>query len=182
MRKIAILLLFMPIGIMAQKYSEVKEVPGKNADQLYSSALEWFAITFKSANDVIQLMDPVQKRIVGKGYKEVHNIVRNQDVVLNMYFTLNVQFKDGRYKYELNSTDIRTAVGDNVYTYEFLQIMATEDGLREYYTNNNLNFVSEKKFKENLESNIRMLSAVETELTSVIESLHKSLLAETDNW
>jgi hypothetical protein len=172
----------MPLCLMAQKYSEVKEVPGKSADQLYSSALEWFAITFKSANDVIQLTDPVQKRIVGKGYKEVHTFVKNLDVVLNMYFTLNVQFKDSRYKYELNSTDIRPAVGNNVYTYEHLQIMATEEGLQDFYRNNNINFVSDKKFKENLESNKRMLSAVEIELSAVIESLHNALISETENW
>ena len=58
MKKLALLLfLFFPFYANSQSYSKVIEVPGKTADHLYSSAREWFALTFKSANNVLQMDD-----------------------------------------------------------------------------------------------------------------------------
>ena len=93
MKKLLLFILLLPVFSFAQQYSEVVEVPGKTADQLYSSAREWFAITFKSAKDVIQMEDPTNKKIIGKGLKKINYIVRGIPVVMDMFFTLNVQFK-----------------------------------------------------------------------------------------
>ena len=182
--KTILLFVLIPFFIDAQNYEGVKQVEGKNADELYSKAMEWFAVNFKSANDVIQLSDPVNRRIVGKGFKNVNHQIKSQVVVINMFFTLNVQFRDARYRYEISSSEIKPAVGDIVYTYEFLKEVATEDGLREYYKSMNIkkSMVSEKQFYQNLESNQSFVLAVESELDNIIKSLHEALISKIDEW
>lgn len=60
---------------------------------LYAKAREWFANSFKSAKDVIQMDDKVAGIIVGKG-----NFSERKSGGI-IHFTLKVQVKDGRYKY-----------------------------------------------------------------------------------
>ena len=55
MKKLIAVLLFLPLCSFAQQYSEVIEISNKTSDQLYSTAKEWFALTFKSSNDVCLL-------------------------------------------------------------------------------------------------------------------------------
>ena len=61
-------------------------------EQLYSNALSFFAINFKSANHVIQMADPVSGHVIGKG------IVDGRDVIISL------QCKGGRYKYDVTIT------------------------------------------------------------------------------
>lgn len=78
--KIIFLILFFvsPITLMAQdvvfpvdsatkkiNYSEVISVNGKKS-ALFAKALDWFALTFKSSNDVIQIKDLDSGKIIGK--------------------------------------------------------------------------------------------------------------------
>jgi hypothetical protein len=60
---------------------------------LYTKAKEWFANSFKSAKDVIQMDDKVAGIIVGKG-----NFSESKTCGI-VNFTMKVQVKDGRYKY-----------------------------------------------------------------------------------
>jgi len=60
--------------------------------ELYSNALSFFAINFKSANTVIQMADPISGQVIGKG------IVNGRDV------TISIFCKDGRYKYDISIT------------------------------------------------------------------------------
>lgn len=62
-------------------------------NELYSKTKEWFAKSFKSANDVIQMDDKEAGIIIGKG----NFSDRKSCGIIN--FTLKVQVKDGRYKY-----------------------------------------------------------------------------------
>jgi len=72
-----------------------------NKQDLFLRAKEWFAKTFNSANNVIQMQDKKEGILIGKGSFEVFITslgMKNGGNYFN--FTLSVYFKDGRYKYE----------------------------------------------------------------------------------
>lgn len=82
-------------------FTEVVTVDDSTAtkDQLYSRAREWFARTFKSSQNVLQMDDKELGKLIGKG---------NFSIIPGLYltdsrvdFTLSIYLKDGRYKYEL---------------------------------------------------------------------------------
>jgi hypothetical protein len=50
-----------------QSLERIKEFPGLSKTDLYTRSLDWVARSFKSANDVIQLKDPENGRIIGQG-------------------------------------------------------------------------------------------------------------------
>lgn len=88
-------LIVIATSSFSQQYSKVIEVPNKTSKELYSSAREWFAKTFVSANDVLQMDDLETGKLIGKG------IFLLIDWTVN--FNLEVIVKDGRYKYDLSN-------------------------------------------------------------------------------
>ena len=75
------------------EYQEVIEVSG-NADQLYARALNWITLNYKSAQDVIQLNDPENHKIIVKGYFSTTNFT--QPVFIR--HTLTIETREGRYR------------------------------------------------------------------------------------
>ncbi|MGN6639814.1 MAG: DUF4468 domain-containing protein [Mucilaginibacter sp.] len=69
-----------------------------NKDQLYDRALNWFAITFKSANDVIQIKDKENGKIVGDWY--IQPVEPELGYVSS---NISVWVKDGKYKFEITN-------------------------------------------------------------------------------
>jgi len=109
MKKLLLILLFAPLISMAQQYTEVVDVPGKTANQLYVSAKEWIALTFKSANNVIQMDDPTNGKIIGKGSTTVSEayvmpgLVRIPcKLIFDVDFTVSIAQKDNKYKVEIS--------------------------------------------------------------------------------
>ena len=69
-------------------------------DKIFDKVHEWFALRFVSANDVIQLNDKENGKMIGKGNfkvspKNVYGVVSEMGRV---DFTLTVLCKDGKYK------------------------------------------------------------------------------------
>lgn len=107
MKKILLVSLLLPLLATAQvkfpidstthkiNYSAVVNAPGTK-EVLFGRALDWFALTFKSSNDVIQLKDKETGKIVGKW-----NIRPFDD--RSGYVTCNiiVLLKDNKYKYSI---------------------------------------------------------------------------------
>jgi hypothetical protein len=95
----------LPIDSVTGKitYMEIVGVDSSlKTNELFNNAREWFAKTYISSNEVIQLEDKEQGVIIGKGiipvyYKYMGN--NTQDGYMN--YTISVYLKDGRYKYEL---------------------------------------------------------------------------------
>lgn len=73
-------------------FSEIVPVDGASKDDLYARTKIWFADTFKSSNDVIQLDDKDNGVIIGRG-----KIVEKEK---KWDFTVKVQVKDQRFKVE----------------------------------------------------------------------------------
>lgn len=94
-----------PIDSITNKitYSEVVYVDStSNKQDLFLRAREWFAKTFNSANDVIQMQDKEDGILIGKGSIEVFLKSLGMTSGGNYFnFTISMYFKYGRYKYEI---------------------------------------------------------------------------------
>ena len=64
-------------------------------DQLFSKAKEWIALNYKSANDVIQLVDKETSKIILKGNFSTSLFLKQGWIG----HTLVLDFKDGKFRY-----------------------------------------------------------------------------------
>lgn len=185
MKKLLILLLFYPLLITAQQYTDVVDIPGKSSEKLYKGANEWFALTFNSANDVIQLNDPAEKKIIGKGMKQVVYLIKNTPVSLDVFFTLLVQFKDERYKYDLQTNDIRT-LGNKTYTFETFKELTTVEGQTQYLKSIGAvpGLIGKRQMQLSADANKMALAEIDLQMHKIIEDLTLSLQKKDtlDNW
>jgi hypothetical protein len=110
MKKILFIIVFFPFITFAQEYTEVVEVPGKTAGQLYSAAREWFAKSFISENNPLLMDDLISGKIIAKGSIQISDSTKSVDWYPN--FTIIVSFKDGRYKTEITDISITTGVSE----------------------------------------------------------------------
>lgn len=80
-------------------YEGVVEIPGKSKDELYKNAKLWFVNYFNNANFVIQLDDPQEGKIVGKGaFRLYFKSLMTFQCLNNL--TIQIDCKDGKYRYK----------------------------------------------------------------------------------
>ncbi len=91
------------------EYQDVIQVD-KTSDEIYSNLKSWIATTFNSANDVIQLDDVTNKKIIIKG---ISTFAYKRMVTINgkVFFTLTLEAKDNRFRYTIIFTNVE--VGTN---------------------------------------------------------------------
>lgn len=165
MKKVLVaFMLVCSVSAFAKEYTEVVQVPDKNTDQLYSLAREWFAETFKSAQDVLQMDDPVAGKLIGKGMGDVNVKSGMVPVTLDYEFQVKVFVKDGRYKYLIEKIAI---VSDGVRSSieEFEQA-------REKFKN--------KKKKVAYFSSI--IDSIDDDMKKLIISLNSKMKGIEDDW
>jgi hypothetical protein len=83
--------------------SEVIEVPGASADELFNRAYEWFASTYNNANEVLQIKDRDSYTLIGKAlFSYEAPMLYGSDMVRGtISYTIEVKTKQGRYRYEI---------------------------------------------------------------------------------
>ena len=94
------LLGVLPIKDGKVTYTEVVEVKGSSKEELNQRAKSWFAKTFKSSQDVIQ-MDEISQ-LIGKGFYTIRaggSGLGGYD--MEIWITITLQFKDGRYRFTI---------------------------------------------------------------------------------
>lgn len=84
-------------------YTGIVQVDSAKKDELFNRAKAWFVTQYKSANDVIQMEDKEAGILMGKGlFVELYNFgFLVGPVSVNVYHTVKVYVKDGKYKYEI---------------------------------------------------------------------------------
>lgn len=85
-------------------YSKVNEVSGATAGTLYQRALEWANKFYKNPTDVIRDRDSVGGNLLCKARFKIMNPADKKGLATdagNVMYTLKIQFKEGRYRYEL---------------------------------------------------------------------------------
>jgi len=93
-----LMVLTLQVSAQEQKFiMDTTEVINSNHSKviLYSNALSFFANTFKSSNDVIQMKDDEYGKVIGKGYLSERRRV-----------TITITVKDSLYKYEIISDEL----------------------------------------------------------------------------
>jgi len=98
--------LKLPIDSLSNKiiYTDVVYVDSLTSKlELYLRAREWFAKTYKSATNVIQMEDKESGKIVGKALLNVYmtTFVGSKEDGGYINYTITLYVKDGRYKYEI---------------------------------------------------------------------------------
>ena len=97
-----------PVPIVDNKvnYTETVTVDSSSKkDVLFGKAKLWFANSFKSSNDVIQLDDKDNGIVLGKGIIIKNEMTGLQSVKKTWRFTVKIQVKDGKYKAEIYDID-----------------------------------------------------------------------------
>lgn len=181
MKKLILALLLFPFISNAQTRNGVVEIPGKSAEQLYLKANEWFALTFKSAKDIIQLNDPTEKKIIGKGSKKHSYTIDSNHVYLFINFTLIVQFRDGRYKYELIPTGFSS--GKDEMSYEEGMALSTEEGMTTYFNAMGITskLFGKEKFQSMVDSQRGAFVDSDKQLQQLVDDLTAFLKSEDKN-
>jgi len=83
-------------------YTEAVPVEGVSKADLFTRAKVWLAGSFKSAKDVVQTEDKDAGIMVGKGYSTISLTMGRVTVPAKLFYTLKMNFKDGKYKYEFS--------------------------------------------------------------------------------
>jgi hypothetical protein len=112
MKKILFLvagLLFLQMGY-CQELTGVVRVEGKTADKLFDYSREWYALNYQSSKDEVKLADLSARVFIVKGETKEPVIIKRVKVKMKMSFTLRLEFKDGRFKYEFRDIDYRNAI------------------------------------------------------------------------
>lgn len=111
MKKLILVLFLIPLFSMAQEYTDIIEVPNKKAHQLYISSKEWFALTFKSVNNVIQMDDSLSGKLIGKGSTICYETTCIGEYLYDIDFNVAIAVKDNKYKASI--TDILVGIRFN---------------------------------------------------------------------
>ena len=131
MKKLVFFLFFLPVFANAQLKEEVVNLSGKNAQEMYTSAKEWFALSPNPGNITIQVDNPVEQKLIGKGVKNIVYTLQKSPSFIDVSYALSVQFKDGRYKYLLDVSSIKYEDGYEM-SYEDFKSLATKEGWNAY--------------------------------------------------
>lgn len=86
-------------------YVKVQEIPGSTAATLYLRGLAWAMKYYKNPVDVIRQRDSISNTIVCKARFRISNPPDKKGIATDagmVMYTLKIQCKDGRYRYELS--------------------------------------------------------------------------------
>ena len=115
---------------------------GTKKDDLYKNAKVFFANEFKSAINVIQYDDRNEGKIIGKGffYIETKKTLMLTPLLYkwNVYFTVQVECKDDKYRYTLYDFDIKQSIYDtpsNEMTFDIAYSKANKGAYHTIFTN-----------------------------------------------
>ncbi len=94
------LIILITINLSAQdliSYEKVIKTDSIGKALIFSTINDWFATTYNSANDVIQMVDKEAGIIIGKGSMKYY-YGNNSSYNGNINYTIKVYVKDNRYK------------------------------------------------------------------------------------
>jgi hypothetical protein len=162
------LLEILPLKDGKVTYTEVVKVDTLlNKDEIYKRVKRWFVDTYKSGKDVIQLDDKDNGEVIGKGnFSVLWQINFMGGMNINIWETIKINIKDGRYKYEI--TDFRA---------KYLSLGAQGVARQE------IDMALEDWNKGRDDNNKKVYPKIDTEVQTLINSLNKAVKTPiNDNW
>ncbi|AIM38285.1 hypothetical protein KO02_17535 [Sphingobacterium sp. ML3W] len=140
MKKIFLLLLMLPLFTKAQKVVDRVTMPTKDGsvfyeevvsvdsnlvkNVLYIRALKWFADNFNDSNEVKQVEDKENGKIVGSGIFESRKNVLTGGFD-RISFMIDITVKDGRYRVQFYDIKEKNIDGKGHSTYGYSSINST---------------------------------------------------------
>lgn len=120
MKKSLLIIMLLPYLLVAQfkidtlksegAFSKVYDIT-LSKEQLHQKSLEWVAINFKDANEVIKLN--TNDKIISKGYFNIDVISSGYKFEQKVYFIMEVGFKENKYKVDFHTFSIHTSIQGN---------------------------------------------------------------------
>lgn len=197
------MILLLPMLAVSQEYSTIVEMQGKSVDQLYSKTREWFAETFNSANNVLQMDDPIAGKLIGKGAAtivEPFNMVGiakiSSSITFNVDFTVKVSLKEAKYKCDITDIFITPVIQNS--TYQSTKQSYSEMLLQKDYFKNGSDpvwlvengapggqSIGKQRAKTVAEVNkayYNMFVDLDKKMNGLMESLQTKMKKSDDNW
>ena len=175
-------LFILQIGY-SQDLSGVVNIKGKSADKLYNASREWFALNFQSSKDVVKLADNTTKVFIAIGSQRETVLIKKIKVGIKMNFTLKLEFKDDKYKYEFTDIDYRNVITNQKVDIDVFEECSTLEGIEEYYKRNGIPKFLEGKKEEEAQRNATNYEIVKSMPANIIDSFTRFLKnKKSDNW
>ncbi len=110
-------------------YSGVVDATGISQKEMYARTIMWVKEFYPIPSSVLQVQDSVNMKIVCKGKFDAKKTLKNgtQQTGERILYNLTVQFKEGRYKYEITKVLIQSATSIPVEKYFDENDPAAED-------------------------------------------------------
>jgi len=139
------------------RYTIEKIVSVENVikNNLYQKGLRWLVMTYRSANNVIQLQDSINGEIIGKG--NLNTICWNKKI--DVEHTIDILIKDGRFKVIVNQFIITIHNSANGIDYPHTEPIET--------------------LKLNVKDKLKLYTSVNDEIEKLINDLTKSMQSES---
>ena len=175
-------MLFLQMGY-SQDVTGVVKVEGKSAEKLFDASREWFALNFQSSKDEVKLADPSTRVFIVIAERREPVEIKGIKVKMKMSFTLRLEFKDGRFKYEFRDIDYRNAITNQSNDIETFKECSTVSGLEAYYKRNRVPKFLEGKKEEIAATNGNNYKVLKSMPNDVIENLtHFLTQKKSENW
>lgn len=175
-------LFMLQIGY-SQELSGVVNINGKSADKLFNASREWFALNFQSNKDVVKLADNTTNVFIVKGEQRETVLIKRIKVRIKMNFTLKLQFKDGRFKYEFTEIDYRNVITNQKIDIDVFEECSTVQGIEEYYKRNGIPKFLEGKKEDEAQRNETNYKIVKAMPSDIIDNFTRFLKnKKSDNW
>jgi len=201
MKRLFIILLFLPVFSIAQEYTKIVEVPGKSVDKLYVTAREWFAMAFKSANNVLQMDDPVAGKLIGKGSTLIDETFTAglakipYTIHFNVDFAVIVSLKESKYKCDIVDIFIAPSFSDGSSTVkksytellsqkEYFKNGSDPDWLVEHGspTGQRIGRMLAKTTAEANKCYLKFFDDFDSKINGIMNSLEVKMKKQEDNW
>ena len=159
-------------------FNEVIQVDSIMQNQLYLNSKQFFIDVFKSAKDVIQMDDKDAGIIIGKAFIDVNAKMLGAYYPVKMWFTIKIQSKEGRFKYEIY----------DIYYENYPPNYVLPDGSAKSQTAENL-FDKNNYFKKNgqpktssLNFKTQTIEKITVLKSMIIKAMNTKTSTSKDNW
>lgn len=167
-------MFFVCIGSYAQEplsYSEVIQAEGMSKRDIYNTAKKWFVTSFNDANSVIQVDNPTDGIVTGKGqFDFIYPGITYAAGSGYVSFIVNFQIKEGRFKVTISDFSHVSLNSDYA---KFWSIGSICD--KPIYTDRQRRKVWEKVFPKSQEKSKNMIESIKI-------FFKEKKVFEDDNW
>lgn len=161
-------------------FSGVIQSESFKQNQLYLNSKQFFADAFKSAKDVIQMDDKESGIVIGKGFVDINAKMLGASYPVKMWYTIKIQSKDGRYKYEIYDIYFENYPPNYVLPDGYAKSQTAEDifDKTNYYKKNG------QPKNQSLNFKTQMVEKIDGLKSMIVDAMKKSIGSDksNDNW